>query len=221
MTLSMPRRLPDFAHSFEKERDRSLDVARAGELVRFQSLPGSNIRRLLDSDRLALLYEMAYLRIFIAWEDFLEQTFLRYMCGHASAQGQMAVTQGRPHWRSISAARAHLFGARRYLLWHNPDTVIKRSRQYFIHGLHEAVITSALAYMEHCANIRHRIAHGQEDARKNFDKATLHFAARKYRGARPGVFLRAQAIQASGPSMTWLDSLSADLVSLSRQIAPP
>src|SRR5712672_2619521 len=39
----------------------------------------------LDLNKLELLYELAYLRFFIQWEVFLEQSFLRYLCGYSSS----------------------------------------------------------------------------------------------------------------------------------------
>lgn len=74
----------------------------------------------------------------------------------------------------------------------------------------------SLAYLEHLAAIRHRIAHDQKDARTNFDTASSAIAGRTYPGARPGKFLR--DTDRSSPPRRWLEVTTDDLVNLARQM---
>ena len=78
------------------------------------------------------------------------------------------------------------------------------------------VIASNLSRLEQFAAIRHRIAHAQEHARIQFDLATMSLAAKRYKGARPGRFLR----DWESPSRRWLDAIADELKYLSVQITP-
>src|SRR4051794_35836158 len=93
------------------------------------------------------IYEAAYLLAFSAWESFLEQAFLRFMCGYSNTSGVPAPTT---HWQrrsTIGPAYATLLAISpnkpQYLLWHGPSSVIQRSRMCFAAGSHELVISSA------------------------------------------------------------------------------
>src|SRR2546427_472886 len=83
----MARRMPQLQALFATETDRALGLAEAGERIRAVSHSGSVGRTELSISRLEAMYEMAFLRIFLLWEDFLEQSFLRYLCGYASSTG--------------------------------------------------------------------------------------------------------------------------------------
>lgn len=201
---------------FTRESAAAVNLARAGEVARAGSPSGSSTRRLLHYSTIEYLYEAAYLRLFVRWESFLEASFYRYMCGYECSQGQQTLVQPASYRPSIAAAESDVLGTRSYILWHNPTYVVKRSQKYFVNGRHELVINSVLSLLEHYANIRHRIAHGQSDARTKFDAATMHLAARHYHGSRPGRFLRDQ--HPSG--VRQLERIATDLVALAKQIVP-
>ena len=103
-------------------------------------------------------------------------------------------------------------------MWHNPTAVILRSQQFFPASRHEVVVASSTARLENIAAVRHRIVHGQKDARLNFDNATMRLSGKRYRGARPGRFLRDWDVS-STPSKRWLESIGDELCGLASQIA--
>jgi hypothetical protein len=74
--------MPPLGTRFAEAAARAATIAQAGELARSDARPGSRTYRELTPPRLEALYEMAYLRVFIAWEDLLEESFLRFMCGY-------------------------------------------------------------------------------------------------------------------------------------------
>jgi hypothetical protein len=104
------------------------------------------------------------------------------------------------------------------VLWHNPRTVIARARQWLSVCPHEVVIASHQAALENYAAVRHRIVHGQDDAKVKFDSATMALVGRRYRGARPGRFLRDWNTSVI-PQVRWLESLGSALSNLAAQIA--
>lgn len=214
----MPRSMPPLAASFQARVRDAIELAEAGEIARYESAPQSLTRRHLHAGRLEALYEMAYLRVFVSWEAFVEQAFLRYLCGYASSSGTATLVPGGSFERTLSSAEAALLGTRQYVLWHKPSTVISRCRRFFATSAIDVVVSSHTSRLENLASVRHRIAHAQADARSNFDSATMALVGRRYRGSRPGAFLRDWDLGAS-PPVRWLETLSLELAGLAAQIA--
>lgn len=212
----MPRTLPPLAAEFRQKALAAVSVARAGDLAA-TAPSGTSIRRAWHVSRVELLYELAFLRTFIEWEIFLERTFLRYLCGYRSKAGiAFAPVSGR-YCASISSAQALVLGTRPYVLWHNPTSVAARARKYLGLSPHETVITSSSSRLEHMAAVRHRIAHGQDDAKAKFNAATMALGGRRYAGARAGRFLRDWDRSVS-PNVRWLETLGNELANLATQI---
>lgn len=209
--------MPQLAAAFAADCNSALALARAGELIRSGSAPGSVAFVQLHPARLETLYEAAYLRVFISWEIFLEETMVRYLCGYSTPTWAPTFVPGITACRDLKSARTTLYGGRNYLLWHNPQDVANRGARFFTAGRHQTVMLSNLARLAWFAAVRHRIAHGQEDARQKFDQATMGVAARRYRGSRPGSFLR-DTDGAAIPPHAWLDTIGSELQGLAAQI---
>lgn len=207
----MPRQMPTYTTIFQQRVASALALAQAGE-VALQSAISSH----WHVARVEYLYEMAFLRTFIEWEVFLEQTFLRYMCGYSSVHGLFQPTQGQ-HCTSIAQAEGLVFGARGFALWHDPTRVTNRAIRFLTSCPHELVVQSNVARLQMFGHIRHRVAHGQDDARTKFDAATMFICGRRYRGGRPGRFLRDW--DSTSPGRRWIDVLSLELSGLAAQIA--
>ena len=210
----MPRQMADLGYVFERRVEGAVDLALAGEQARVHLPPmagGSGFR----IARLEYLYELAYLRMFVAWESFLEQTFYRYMCGSVSTRfGQQTMVTGR-YFRSTAAAEAVVLGGQAYKLWHNPTHVAGRVAAFVINGQHEQLMNSASVRIGHMASLRHRIAHDQKDGAAKCDAATMYFAGRRYPAARPGRFLR----DWDAHNRRQLERMKDELIGLSKQIA--
>lgn len=179
----------------------------------------SNSGRYISVTRLEMVYELAYLRVFNAWEEFLEQTFIRYMCGYENSIGAETPTSNFSFCRYVSDAKLHVLNGRQYKLWHNPDHAIKRSQHRFLNGTHERVLSSHHSRLENFSAIRHRIAHAQDHAAANFDLATMRLNGRRYPASRPGRFLR-EKNSALPLTPNWLESIANELVLLAGQIVP-
>ncbi len=153
----------------------------------------------------------------VAWELSLESIFYRTLCGYESASaGQEALAAGA-YYRTIAAASSAVHGHHQYLLWHNPAAVIARCQAHINGGRQELVIASHQARLGHFASVRHRITHGQEDARQNFDAATLVVAGRTCPASSAGRFLR-DSPAGIHPRQTYLDILCGELHGLVAQI---
>jgi hypothetical protein len=210
--------MPQFAASFRQRAIDALSLATAGDITMNASRFSVHLRHEWPVSRVELLYELAYVRLFVEWEYFLEETLLRYLYGYQSAHGICTPIQGATHFRALSQAKIALLGSRQFLLWHNPVTVTQRARAFLSNGFHETVIASNTARLILFADIRHRVVHAQDDAKQKFDHATMQIAGTRYRGARPGRFLR-DWNSTTTPPKRWLEVLGLELVGLAQQIA--
>jgi hypothetical protein len=204
--------MPPYAVIFRQRVAEALALALAGEIAA-QSSAHAEWR----AARVEYLYEMSFLRAFIEWEIFLEQTFLRYLCGYQSPQGRFAPLAGR-HCTSLANAEQLVFGRNGYALWHDPTAVTRRAIRHLSLCPHELIIQSNSARLQMFAAIRHRVVHGQDDARQKFDTATMTLCGRRYRAGRPGRFLRDWDISAQ-PKRRWIEVITLELAALARQVA--
>ena len=210
--------MPGLEGEFRARVAEAIKLAEIGEVAKAEASAGSQTRHNLHPARLELLYELAYLRMFVSWEAFLEQVFLRYLCGYSSKFGVAAPAAGTAFAPTLASAATAVLAGRRYVLWHNPSAVVDRARRFFSGSVVETVILSNTARLDQCAAVRHRITHSQSDARRQFDAATMTFTGTRYKGGRPGAFLR--DVDASvAPPERWLEHLGRELQGLAAQIA--
>lgn len=214
----MPRRMPPLAAEFSDSTEKAVDLSVAVEEARLHLVHDLGERGLLYTHRLELIYELAFLRLFLAWEEFLEESLVRYLCGYSHIHGQETLLSGK-YYGTLNSARSAVRGGRGYVLWHNPNKVVTRARRWFDKSRHELVIASSIGRLQYFAAVRHRIAHSQSHARAQFDAATMALIARRYRGGRPGRFLR-DWVPGANPPVRWLDRIGDELVGLAYQIVP-
>lgn len=193
----------------------SARIAEARELV--DAVEGSS--SFLYTRRL-FIYEAAYLLAFSAWENLLEQSFFRFLCGCAAGAGVPARFGSWSRPKTIQTANTLILGGRAHLLWHNPGQVISRSKRYFSLGPHEIVLLSALSDIENFAAIRHYVAHRNADTGIKFQAAATSLTGAPVHGGRAGRLLRATTVDAvTGLKVTWFERITADLERYATQIA--
>jgi hypothetical protein len=205
--------MPRFDLQLSVVAQTAIAIAKAGELA--HAAADSAVRKEWTVTKLESLYELAYLRVFAAWESCLEGIFYRSLCGYASTVGQEALVTGT-YYSSLHAAETAIAGTR-YLLWHNPTKVIQRCRRHIRAGRQENTINSNLTRLEHLSYARHRVVHDQADAKQKFDTATISIVGRTYPASRPGKFLRDWDTSSPTPRR-WLDTLAQELTVLVRQM---
>lgn len=211
--------MPRFDSALSNDANAALSIVAAGELSRHSGT--SVVRKAWSMTRLEALYELAYLRIFAAWETYLEAIFFRSLCGYESAAGQEQLRRGN-YFPNLAAAEAAVLGGNAYMLWHNPQRVVDRCQAHILSGpgcpcVQELTLTSNLTRLVHLSSTRHRIVHDQTDAKNKFDAATLHIAGRTYSSSRPGKFLRDYDTSKT-PSQRWLEVTATELSSLMTQM---
>ncbi len=213
----MSRGMPPLSGQFQAQVAEAMLIAVSGEVARAEAGPASLTRRHLHPARLELLYELAYLRIFVGWEAFLEQVFFRLLCGYQSRFGQALLVPNSSYSRTLQHAEQAVLAGQQYVLWHNPARVIARSQKFFSTCTVDSVLSSNVDMLAHLAAIRHRITHSQTDARRQFDAATMDLSGRRYRGSRAGAFLR-DYDRTVAPHIRWLERLGGQLTQLAAQI---
>ncbi len=210
----MPRAMPLLSKRLAAEIVTATDLARAGELIRADPSGRTRGRHYMTMTRLENLYEFAYLRVFLAWETFLEETFVRYLCGFQMLSGPPTLIGAA--YPTLADARTGILGGRDWVSWY-PDAVERRSGLFLSNGPHELVIRSNKTRLNHFLAIRHRIAHSSAHTRTQFDQATTSLAGRRYTGSSAGRFLRDH--QPTNPTQRWLFVIGDELGGLASQIS--
>jgi hypothetical protein len=128
------------------------------------------------------------LKTLLAWEDFIETTFLRYMCGARTTSGYApALQQSRAG--SIGQAYAVLAGRQRYLAW-NPTDVIQRSGVFFQKGEpYTSTIATMGILLQEMIAVRNAIAHRSSFAQQKFRSVVVSRFGFVPRGMTPGRFV--------------------------------
>src|SRR5260370_42213333 len=103
----MPRRMPRFDRALHNQAQSAIAIVRAGEIAHVSG--GAAIRKEWSVVKLEALYELAYLRVFAAWEMCLEAVFYRSLCGYASAAGQETLVSAS-YYPNLAAAASALLG---------------------------------------------------------------------------------------------------------------
>lgn len=114
--------------------------------------------RLWTLDETKFITESAFLKMFIAWESFLEGSFILYLTGNASIAGTILTKYANP----IDEDHAHkiLIGVMKYVDWSKPDVVRRFAKLYFDSGEpYETVLSSTQSDLVDLSIIRNSSAH--------------------------------------------------------------
>jgi len=152
--------------------------------------------------QLEMVAEMAFLRIFMAWESFLEESFIRYMAGASSPSGYTPNARSRA--QNMSHALELVSSGRDYTHWNSPSEVIRRAALYFQDGEpYRGVLEPASTELEEMNTIRNRITHKSKYSRSQFNAFVRRKFGHGVRGMTPGRFLLASPLRP--PPNTFLD----------------
>ena len=162
--MSAPRlisALTAFGRSLEDARDIAEDA-------RDWAIPTSpTTAAQITTQRRDVLTETAFLRAFIAWEVFLEETFLLYLLGHRLPKRSAPRRYGFPPSRE--AATEWCSDGKAYSKW-SVSEVRKRADRWFKDG---KPFTPALqgqqSRLDQLTTIRNAVTHVSPDARTKFE----------------------------------------------------
>lgn len=159
---------------------------------------------------------LALLKLTLAWESFVEDSFLRYMCGAKSNAG-IAPILLIPRQPSLQAAFNTLAGGSSYLGWH-PDSIIRRANSKFDAGApYATAVAGAKSVLIEMAEVRNRLAHRSDHSVAAFQTVVRNHLGFVPRGMTPGRFLLTSLPAMGG--ITTFDHYSAQLTATAFLVA--
>ena len=122
------------------------------------------------------------MQLVVAWEDFLEQAFIRYLTGAGTPSGRSVKLRIGPavsldHAYQVLAGKPDYNSAANFIIWNKPAEVLKRASVFyngggtFADGLkpHEKQLLWA-------TNIRNRVAHASTKSKTAFKTTSFEMA---------------------------------------------
>lgn len=159
----------------------------------------------LPQFQLNLIYELAFVRCVLAWEDFLHTSMCAYLTGARGLSGRP--TRPKAKVPTLTIAEGLLVGEREFLSWTDKRTVRDRAALWFENGEPYDTALKNFASYEELRRVRNRIVHRSASAQEKFVKLrSQKYPNMSHRGMGPGAFL-ARSTQAG----TRLDGYVADL----------
>lgn len=134
--------------------------------------------------------EAAFLQMFRAWESFLEDSSLAFMCGRLRCDSLSIPCHVRAP--NEEAARALVYQDRPYVEWTDVDGIVKRWDRFFPPtNLLVIAIRPAKVELDQMAAIRNAIAHSSLLSKQRFQKVVQGQFGGKPAISRPANFLSA------------------------------
>lgn len=100
--------------------------------INFANTKYANGRYKIAQNLREFICESAFLRIFIAWETFLESCFVDYLLNEPSVMNNRPAKWANPI--NPEHAQEIIIGNQRYMDWSNPEAVRKMSQIFFHQG---------------------------------------------------------------------------------------
>ena len=114
------------------------------------------------------IIELAYLQGFLAWESFLEETFILSMMGRQAPRGRPSRRFVLPPNRK--AALEMTAEGRSFASWEKADDVATRATRFFRNGHpYAAPLQARRRTLEQARLIRNAVAHRSEKAQEHFE----------------------------------------------------
>lgn len=113
---------------------------------------------ILEKFQREFILDSTFLKVFIAWEGFLESCFINYLMGELSINGNVVIRYSQP--TSVEHAHKMIIGTQKYFDWADPERVKQLSKLYFVIGNPlDNYISSILSDLKDLKNIRNAAAH--------------------------------------------------------------
>ncbi len=166
------------------------------------------------------MIELAFLRGFLAWETFLEESFLLHMLGKRPRRGRPPVRYVLPRSRKQAFELVSL--GQQYVRWEQASEVTRRAEWFFRDGRPFAsALRARQSTLEEARALRNAVAHRSESAQQKFE----NLARSKLAGALPhgltvGAFLNTMRRE-SMPPESFLEHYLGILQSVAEMIIRP
>ena len=174
--------------------------------------------RLLSDRQFEMVAELSFLQTYLAWEEFLEESFIRYLCGSASPSGKKFSRLVKP--RDRGTAEKLLYMHRHRPDWTEPGNVTRLAESMFDLGGPFVPVSSASADLREMKVIRNRIAHRSLSAQQELEQLVRRVYGAVPRRTTAGGYLLRRPPGPRSRKRTFLAYYSDLLVALARMIAP-
>lgn len=148
--------------------------------------------------------ELAFLGMVAAWEDFLEQVFIRYLIGATYSNGgtptlRLGKAKSMEHAYQVASLKYKYDPERDYFKTTDPKALGDLAKIFFDGGRPFTSISNT-DRLKDASIIRNRIAHSSEKCRAEFKTCALRMLNRQalFQGFRASDLLRANAVTGFG-----------------------
>ena len=113
---------------------------------------------IFSTDYQSFTVKSAFINIYVSWEYFLEQSFLGYLVGELTINGNQVQAYVQP--QNTDHANKMLIGTQKYVDWSNPEIIVRLADLYFRNGdPFHTVINSIKTSLFDLKTIRNSCAH--------------------------------------------------------------
>jgi hypothetical protein len=165
------------------------------------------------------MIEIAFLRAFLAWEVFIEQSFILYLCGQKAPRGRAPRRYAFPPKQET----AHLWvipERRSFAEWTDPQDVSGRAERFFRDGRPFApILRGNLNLLGEAKTIRNSIAHTSHSARLKFENLVRLKLTTLPSNFNVGSFL-GTTVPGSTPPISFLEFYITRIEIAAQQIIP-
>jgi hypothetical protein len=184
------------------------------------SLPHAHgARPYIKRERRDSMTELAFLRAFLAWEVFLEKSFVLHLLGQKPPRGRAPYRYTFPPDQRTAMDWLVPEG-RPYANWTGAAAVRTRAERYFRGGGHYAgVLSSNQNVLDETQTIRNAIAHESMSARQKFENLVRNKLRTLPHNLTVGGFL-GTTIPGSSPPVSFLEFSINKIDFAARQIVP-
>jgi len=133
-----------------------------------------------------LIVELSFLKIYLAWEQFLEETFLRYAMGGKTSTGYKVTSYINP--RDKVHAQDLINEGKEYSNW-TPSEVIKKASRFFKREPFRNALRPIITELDEMRTIRNKIVHGSSYSNEKFKTLVRSKISYAPRGITAGEFL--------------------------------
>jgi hypothetical protein len=162
---------------------------------------------------------MAFLHAFLAWEVFVEESFILYLVGQQPPRGRAPIRHTFPP--NQRAAREWIIPeGRRYATWNIPTHVSNRALRFFRDGRpFTEVLRANQSLLDEARIIRNAIAHNSISTREKFEEFVRTMLGSLPHNITVGGFL-VTIKPSSAPPISFLDFYIGKLNSAAELIVP-
>lgn len=211
---SLKTSLSAFLHAIDESRRLAADA-------HSWASPGAGIRRpMISRQRRDSMTELAFLRAFLAWEMFLEESFVLYLVGLKPPRGRRPKRYAFPPNVRIAAEWVIPEGSWDHAKWTTVDKVCKRAERFFVNGGPFAVILkSNQNTLNESKTIRNAIAHMSANVQTKLETLVRNKLGTLPLNVTVGAFL-AMTVPRSTPPQSFLDHYLSKVEFAARRIVP-